>query len=187
MYPCGICGHPCKTKQGQRGHEQLRHSGGTVDSGSVDSQEAQLSTLSDPGPPAVRPRSAELEQRFIQTLDRLDQVPQAIEGLLECIGQIESSLDEDGELMDRLTNIDLTVSGLLDRLEESGGDSESEEAPEADLLRDPSSEPSVKPQGILAWVCGWDSDEELDVALREACPLIFPPEEENSSGTRRAG
>ena len=131
--------------------------------------------------PLSDPAAPELEQRFIQTLDRLDQVPQAIEGLRNASAQIESSLDEDGELMDRLTNIDLTVSGLLDRLEESGDDSESEEAPEADLLRDPSSEPSVKPQGILAWVCGWDSDEELDVALREACPLIFPPEEENSS------
>ena len=169
----------------------MRHSGGTVDSGAGDTpngQGGQLSTLSDPGPPAVQPRSAELEQRFIQTLGRLDQVPQAIEGLLERMGQIESSLVEDGELMDRLMNIDLTVSGLLDRLEESGDDSESEEAEEMELLGDPSSEPSPKPKrGMMAWLCGWDSDEELDVALREACPLIFPPEEENSSGTRRAG
>ena len=150
-----------------------------MDSGAGDipnGQGAQLSTLSDPGPPAVRPRSAELEQRFVQTLDRLDQVPQAIEGLLERIGQVESSLDEDGELMDRLTNIDLSVSGLLDRLEESGDDSESEEVEEVKLHRDPSSVPPPRPKrGFLAWAFDFDSDEKMDDVVKAGLPLLFPP------------
>ena len=77
----------------------------------------------------------------------MEQVPEDIDQLKERIGQIEGSLDEGGELMDRLTNIDLTVSALLDRQEEAGEDLESVEGEEgAELLSDPASEPSPKPK-----------------------------------------
>ncbi len=157
MYPCGICGHPCKTVQGLRGHGQLAHPGGDSGGDNPNRREGQISAVNDPGLPANRSHSAELEQRFVQTLD------------------------EDSELMDRLTNIDLTVSALLDRQEEAGDDSEAEEegeAAEAELLRDSASEPSPVPKrGFLASVFGFDSDEELDQAVKEGNPLLFPPGE----------
>ena len=80
--------------------------------------------------------------------------------------------------MDRLTNIDLTVSALLDRQEESGEDAESKdegEGEEAELLRGPAPDPSTKPKrGIMALMFGYDSDEELDKAVKEGNPLLFP-------------
>ena len=170
MATCQICGSEAKTTQGLGCHIRLKHPGQSANDGSLspDGVERQSMVVHDPDPPARLARSAELERRFVQTLDRLDQVPQAIEALRERIGQIESSLDEDGELMDRLTNIDLTVSGLLDRLEEAGDDSESEgkEPVETTILPPQMAEVS-EPKGF------WD---QVDADLKEFNPAIYSDE-----------
>jgi hypothetical protein len=61
---------------------------------------------------------AELEQRFIRTLDELDRLPQAIEEIRESLAELESRVGESGELSDRISDIHLLLPDLVDRAED---------------------------------------------------------------------
>jgi hypothetical protein len=165
MIPCPYCPEEKATPQGLSGHIRMKHPGESSNSGgartSSDSgvQSTRQALVSDAGAVldnrAIQSRT-ELEQRFIRTLDELDQVPRAIEEMRESIAELKSQVGEEGALMDRLTNIDLALYGLMDRVEEDYESDAPEESQTAQVA-----EP--KRSGF------WASDDEIE----EAFPGVF--------------